>query len=76
MAILNPTEILIAQELINKKPRGIYELKEIYGSIWSSVGPPTTFGTRFKETVETGRLKLIELKPKKTDNHQTYEILK
>ena len=74
MGILNPAELLQAQEIINKTSKGVYVLKDIYGPVaWAGV-VPTTFGNRFKETVETGLLNRIELRLKKTDNHQRYEI--
>ena len=68
MAILNSAEISKAQEIIGKKQRGIYELKDLYGPLWSRVDSPTAFGKRFKKTVETGLLQHIKLliPPKKT----------
>lgn len=75
MSILNPAEISKAQEIISRNQPGIYELKDLYGSLWSSVDGPTAFGKRFKETVQTGLLQQIKLlTPPKTNNYNTYEI--
>lgn len=76
MSILNPAEISKAQEIITRSQPGIYELKDLYGSLWSSVASPTTFGKRFKKTVQAGHLQQIKLlAPPKTNNHYTYEII-
>jgi len=75
MAILTPEEISLAQSIINNSPPGFYELRELYGSQWLKISSPTTFGKRFKETVNTTcLLKNIKQKTLKSDNHHTYEI--
>ncbi len=75
MAHLSSAEILQAQAIINRAPPGIYELKVLYGSTWTSITSPTTFGAKFKATVLAGNLMGIRIKSPKTDNHQTYEVL-
>lgn len=75
MAILNSTEMAQAQTIINNTLAGIYELKDIYGSIWPTVGSPTTFGFNFKETVDAGHLQKIRHHSLKSNNHHDYEIL-
>lgn len=77
MPILNSAEITKAQEIISRKPVGVYELKELYGTVWSSIDRPTTFGAKFKKAVQAGLLQQIRLlTPPKTNNHNTYEIVK
>ena len=75
MALLDSAEILQAQAIINQATPGIYELKVLYGSTWSSIRSPTTFGAKFKATVLAKQLRGICIKSPKTDNHQTYEVL-
>jgi hypothetical protein len=74
MIILNPEEIMFAQTLINRSTIGIYELRDIYGSDWLKIASPTTFGARFKETVNAGYIERIKISKLKTNNHNTYEI--
>lgn len=72
---LTEDEIHEANYLIMATPSGIYELKDIYGNDWSNIESATDFGTRFKHTVEAGRLNHIETEGKKSNNHQLYRIL-
>ena len=75
MATLNSAEMEQAQAIINKTSAGIYELSEIYGSVWPTINKPTDFGANFKETVESSvHLKNIKHHSRKGNNHQTYEI--
>jgi hypothetical protein len=74
MAILSSTEITQAQTLIDNTPIGVRELKKIYGSNWKTINSPTTFGKKFKETVNQGLLKNIKFDDTQGDNHACYEI--
>lgn len=74
MNALDPKQIAEAQKIINSTPSGEFELKEIYGSRWSSVDKPTSFGKSFKATVTAGLFQNIRLKSLKTNNHHTYIV--
>ncbi len=74
--MLSTTELLQAQSLVRGLQPGRYELSQIYGPSWLSVTNPTNFGARFKASVIAGQLEFIELSEKKSNNHQTYEILR
>lgn len=72
---LNNKEIYFAQQVINDSTPGPYELKDLYGDLWDQVDSPTTFGARFKKTVEAGELEGIVWKDRRSNNHQVYEVL-
>ena len=72
---LNNKEIYFAQQAINDSTPGPYELKDLYGDLWDQVDSPTTFGARFKKTVEAGELEGIVWKDRRSNNHQVYEVL-
>lgn len=74
MKELDINQIAIAQALINKRPPGLYELKEIFGSEWATIDNPTDYGTKFKYSVKNNLLKNITLDAKKSNNHQNYKI--
>ena len=76
MTLLNPTEIAQAQAILNKIPAGTYEISKIYGSAWSRVKSPTTFGAKFKKTVQAHLLRRIELNisTPKSNNHNIYDV--
>jgi hypothetical protein len=71
---LTKNELASVQVIINKTAPGEYELCEIYGDEWEKIESPTSFGANFKESVCNGDLRRIELKSRKTNNHQTYKI--
>jgi hypothetical protein len=64
------------QEYINKMPSGIYELSQIIGAEWQEVASPHNFGCKFKQAVMRGLLRNIKPHTRKTNNHQTYLIMK
>ena len=74
MQTLSPEEIYIAQRVIDDRESGLYELSELYGSLWSSVCSPTSFGAKFRRAVESGQLKRITWNGTKTNNHQVYKV--
>ena len=74
MGKISNSELEKAQILINEKPPGVYELKDIYGKKWISIYNPTEFGMHFKEEVEGRKLEGISVGEKKSNNHQTYII--
>jgi len=74
MKILSSEEIAQAQEIINKCPSGTYVLTKLYGEEWADVKSPTTFGRKFRATVDAGHLKRIKYFDCKTNNHIIYEI--
>ena len=74
MKRLTLSEIGQAQALIEKLPAGVYVIKEIYGDQWNSVSSPTSFGAKFKATVEAGLLTGIQVGKLKSDNHRKYTI--
>ena len=76
MATLTTDEIILAQSIINRASAGVYELRNLYGAEWKKISSPTSFGARFKETVNGGYLKQIKPNSLKTNNHHTYEIYK
>ncbi len=73
--MLNDEDKEVAQALINKLSSGVYECKEIYGSLWKGVKNHTNFGVKFKATVVAGKLVGISLGERKSNNHQTYYVL-
>ena len=72
--LLSSDETANAQTMINRKGQGTYELTEIYGSYWSNIKNPTTFGKKFKKTVHNGNLQNIKLCSLKSNNHHVYEL--
>ena len=74
MAILTEEELVNAQLRVRALPPGTYELREIYGSNWGSVGSPSSFGAKFKAAVKAELLVGIELHSLKTNNHHVYLI--
>lgn len=74
MPCLSPEEVAQAQLIVNKSPKGEYELKELYGEKWTDVDAPNKFGKRFKNAIEKGRLKNIRVGRLKSNNHRCYEI--
>ena len=75
MAVLNEKQLKFAQVLINDLKPGVYSAKEIYGSSWNRIEVPTTFGAKFKASVDGKLLKSIRSIEKKLGNNlQTYEI--
>ncbi|ABK43885.1 hypothetical protein Mmc1_1374 [Magnetococcus marinus MC-1] len=71
---LKVEEITKAQSLIDAISQGVYELSELYGKEWKHIQSPTSFGGKFKSTVEAGLLKRICIGEKKSNNHQTYRV--
>lgn len=71
---LSQEELHEAQCLINSMSCGIYELKEIYGGQWAKVATHTTFGKKFKLSVDSNFLKNIQAVSKKSNNHWLYKI--
>ncbi len=54
---MNPSEIVLAQKLINSLSIGEKKcLSEIYDTQWSVIINPTDFGKKFKEAVLSGNL--------------------
>lgn len=74
MSTLTPKQIAKAQRLIDRKVPGTYELKQLYGSEWTSIISPTSFGKAFKATVKSGPLTNIRHQSLKTNNHHTYVV--
>lgn len=74
MSTLSPKQIAKAQRIIDRTAPGEYELKQIYGSQWTSISRPTSFGKSFKATVEAGMLQNIRHQSLKTNNHHTYVV--
>lgn len=74
MGELSELERITAQDVIDKKSPGTYELSQIYGKKWIEIGDPNGFGGRFKEAVEKGLLTGISHAGKKSNNHQIYRI--
>ena len=77
MKTLSPKQIENAQKLIDGRPSGEYEVKQLYASRWKSIRNPWSFGKLFKATVQAGKLqniRLKSLKPLKTNNHHTYVV--
>jgi len=80
MKPLTSAEIDQAQSIIDNASPGTYELCVLYGPKWKKVAVPTTFGKRFKEAVEAGRLRRITQTgvrddDVKTNNHNVYIVL-
>ncbi len=75
MEKLSNKEILFVKKVIKKRKPGLYELKDLYGDLWEEIDSPTTFGARFKRTVEAGEIEGIAWKDRKSNNHQLYEVL-
>ena len=63
---LTRDELETAQKVIDVAMPGVYTLKKLYGKGWDKEFSPTTFGTRFKKSVEEGQLSSIALHDKKT----------
>ena len=76
MKTLTATELQTAQNLINRSPAGIYELRDLYGRSWSEVSIPTSFGARFKGAITSGLLDGIRHYSLHTNNHNAYEVYK
>lgn len=74
--ILKQSEIVQAQEIIDLASPGNYKLKELYGSKWSTVESPTSFGAKFKETVQAGYLHKIWHDLIDSDNSNVYTVKK
>lgn len=74
MSTLTPKQIAKAQRIIDRTAPGEYELKQIYGSQWTSISSPTSFGKSFKATVKAGLLQNIRHQSLKTNNHHTYVV--
>ena len=56
---LSAQELEDCQNLINDKPAGVYELKEIYGEFYEAIANPKQFGRSFKRAVDQGLLQNI-----------------
>lgn len=72
--MLTPDEISEAERMLSAAEPGVYELRALYGSRWTNVQSPTTFGKRFKQAVQESRLKNIRFATTATDNHAIYEV--
>ncbi len=57
---LSAQELEDCQNLINDKPAGMYELKEIYGELYEAIVAPKQFGRGFKQAVDQGLLQNIK----------------
>jgi hypothetical protein len=74
MITLTPKQIAKAQRIIDRTVPGEYELTQLYGSQWTSISKPTSFGKSFKATVKAGLLRNIRNQSLKTNNHHTYVV--
>ena len=66
---LDEVELADAAEVVRGAMPGTYTLKQLYGPRWKAIASPTTFGMRFKASVEAGRLQGIELRAQKTSSN-------
>lgn len=71
---VDPMEV--AQNLIDEKEPGEYELEQIYGEFWDAIESPTSFGRSFAKAVKDGTLKNIVRSGRTVENHQLYQISK
>ena len=72
--MLDDIELKLAKTIISKTASGTYELKDIYLERWALV-TPTSFGKKFKASVEAGHINNISLvNNPKSNNHHTYII--
>ena len=76
MSNLTEEEIMLAQFIINQKSCGVYELRNIYAQEWEKIKHPTSFGAKFKKSVDNKELDGIRRISLKSNNHHTYEIYK
>jgi uncharacterized protein DUF1413 len=76
MALLTKEEIAQAVAIVRVHSHGTFELRQIYGAKWEAISSPTTFGKRFKATVEAGLIPGIHVSQqrRRSDNHHTYTI--
>ena len=74
-SILSDEELKEAADLIRSAAPGLYTLKQLYGSAWKSKLPPTSFGTRFRMSVQQGHLVGIVFHEKTSSNHAQYNVL-
>lgn len=51
----------------------LFELPQLYGSLWDNVESKTTYGKLFKKLVDDGKIKGIKFKKIKSNNHAEYE---
>lgn len=73
-SVLDDQEREIAQDLIDAREPGNYELREIFGDFWDTVTQPNSYGKRFKKSVLYGHLSRISWKGPDSQNHQIYLI--
>ncbi|MFT5329999.1 MAG: hypothetical protein ACI9KA_001076 [Parasphingorhabdus sp.] len=72
---LTDEQLESCQLLIDDKPNGEYEIKEIYGDFYESILAPKDFGKKFKHAVEQGKLDNIKLGRMDTgDKHWRYNL--
>jgi len=72
--MLTKEELITARTMIAKTPAGKYKLKKLYGSLWSTIKTPTTFGKRFKQSVIAGLLPSISPITTDSDNAWMYRV--
>lgn len=72
--MLSSEELREAQEKINASPTGVFEVSEIFGDDWNTVGNPHYYGKKFFQAASHSLLKLIRYHDRRLDNHRTYLI--
>jgi len=72
--MLTEAETAAMKELLKSTTTGSYELKELLGEAWATVPDPTSYGQRFKASVEAGALPGVRGVGRGSDNHHRYEV--
>ena len=72
---LDEDELKEAAEVIRRSPPGTYKLRKLYGDLWIMKRSPTTFGIRFRASVDSERLKGIIFRDTTKSNHNRYDVL-
>lgn len=72
MPNLTSDELELAQNLIDDRAPGEYEVEEIYGEFWDAIPNHTVFGRSFKRAAISGQLSRIIWVGRSSKNHQRY----
>lgn len=74
MPNLTSDDLELAQNLIDDRAPGEYEVEEIYGEFWDAIPNHTGFGRSFKNAVRSGQLRRINWVGRSSENHQRYSL--
>ncbi len=72
--LLDQDELKLVEEIRLTAVDGLYRLSELFGEAWVFIIHKTSFGIRFKRTVEAGLIPGVTLYAKTVENHRVYLV--